>query len=330
MMRKKLITDLDECKRLWNVLFPPRNISDLWDFRLCFQRHFNYAPCFLVLEDVEGIAGMLPLSYLKEHETFVFFPGEIWKDKTWIERTPIYLRNREILPELLLSCPEKTYLRYMEVPEEFLIPDLDVDETGYVLYPPNLDFDITLYRKRFSNKKFKDINKTIASLTGPDSSFYFNRLEDFDLLIDMNIRRFGSDSYLYDYRFKNSFRDISHFLHREGLLRMVSLEIDGKTVAVDLGALYQGTYTVFLGGASPEFPGIAKAMNMYHIEFACNERVSKVDFLCGDFYWKKLWHLDPEPLYKFVTPALTQKDQFEHALMANNSINLISREQTYA
>jgi len=55
----------------------------------------------------------------------------------------------------------------------------------------------------------------------------------------------------------------------------------------------------------------------------------KVDFLCGDFHWKKLWHLDPEPLYKFVTPALTQKDQFEHALSVNDSINLISREQSY-
>jgi len=330
MMQRKFITHLGECERLWNTFVRPKNISDLWEFRLCFQRHFNCKPCFLVLEDGEGIAGMLPLSYLKEPETFVFFPGETWKDKTWIERTPVYLRKQEFLPELLLSCPEKTYLRYMEIPEEFLIPALDVDETGYVLYPSNLDFDTTIYRKRFSNKKFKDINKTIKSLTGVDSSFCLNRLEDFDLLADMNIQSFGSDSYLYDYRFRESFRDIMHFLHRRGWLRMTSLEIDGKTAAVDIGALYQGTYTVFLGGADREIPGVAKAINMYHIESACNEGFLKVDFLCGDFHWKKLWHLDPEPLYKFVTPALTQKDQFEHALSVNDSINLISREQSYA
>lgn len=121
-----------------------------------------------------------------------------------------------------------------------------------------------------------------------------------------------------------------HFLHRQGWLRMVSLEIAGKTVAVDIGSLYKGTYTVFLGGTDRDVQGIAKAMNMYHIESACNEGFSKIDFLCGDFHWKKLWHFDLEPLYKFVTPALIQEDQLEHALLVNNSVGLISREQSYA
>lgn len=112
-----------------------------------------------------------------------------------------------------------------------------------------------------------------------------------------------SASLLYDYRFRESFRNIMYFLYRRGWLRMVSFEIGGKTEAVDMGALYQGIYAVFLGGADPEIPGIAKAMNMHHIEFAFNERISKVDFLCGDFHWKKLWHLDTEPLYRYVSRA---------------------------
>lgn len=307
-MRRSFITDIEECKRLWEGLIRPKNVSDLWEFRLCFQRNFNCLPSFLLLEDGKGIAGMIPLSYLKEEEMFVFFPGETWRGKTWLERTPIYLRDRGSLPDILALCPEKSHLRYMKVPEELIFPLLDVDETGYVLYPPTLGFDIALYRMRFSNRKFKHILKTVGSLMDADGSFRFNRLEDFDLLVDMNIQNFGSDSYLYDYRFRESFRDIMHFLHRGGWLRMVSLQINGKTAAVDIGALYQGTYTVFLGGADREVPGIAKAINMQHIEFACNERISKVDFLCGDFHWKKLWHLDPEPLYRFVSPALSSED----------------------
>lgn len=93
---------------------------------------------------------------------------------------------------------------------------------------------------------------------------------------------------------------------------MVSLEINGRIVAVDLGTLYRGTYTVFLGGTDLELPGVAKAINMYHIDFAFKKRLSKVDFLCGDFHWKKLWHLDPEPLYKFLTPALRTEHEAEH------------------
>jgi CelD/BcsL family acetyltransferase involved in cellulose biosynthesis len=89
---------------------------------------------------------------------------------------------------------------------------------------------------------------------------------------------------------------------------MVSLEIGGKTVAVDMAAVYRGTYVVMLGGTNPEFRGVAKAMNMRHLEFACEQGLSRVDFLCGDFHWKKLWHLDPQPLYKYVSPALKAEE----------------------
>ena len=328
-MQKRLITDLDECKRLWKALVRSRNIFDLWEFRLCFQRHFDYKPYFLILEDRKGVIGMLPLSYLKESDTFVFFPGETWKDKTWNERTPLYLRDKYFLPELLFSCPERSYLRYMEISKGFLLSFLELDEIGYVLSPGHMDFDLTHYQNRFSTKKFKGVCKTIRDITGDDSVFHLNRLEDFDRLVDMSLKHFGPDSYLYDARFTESFRDIMHFLHGQGWLRMVSLEIRGKTAAVDLGAVFNGTYTVFLGGTDSDFPGIAKVMNMHHIAVAFRERISKVDFLCGDFHWKKLWHLDPEPLYRFVSPALNVEEQAGRDVMID-ALNFPNEAQIYA
>ena len=99
---------------------------------------------------------MLPLSYVEESDMFVFFPGEMWKNKTWIERTPIYLRDRDLLSEILSSCPQRTYLRYIDVPEASLFRPLEVDEIGYVLYPSNLGPDLASYRSRFSSKKFSN------------------------------------------------------------------------------------------------------------------------------------------------------------------------------
>jgi len=308
-MRKSYITELKECEKLWHLLVYPKGISDLWEFRFCFQQYFNHRPCFLLLEDRKGIAGMVPLSYVDDLDMFVFFPGEIWKGRTWIERTFMYAREPDLIPELLSSCPGRTYLRYMEVPEAFDFPGLSMDETGYVLYPCDLGPDLAHYRDRFSNKKYKGIMKEIKSFTELGGAFHINRVQDFDLLVEMNVKCFGPDSYLYDHRFRDGFRDIMHFLYGRGSLRMVSLEIQGETVAVDLGALWGGTYTVFLGGIRREFFGVAKAMNMHHIEFACNQGISKVDFLCGDFHWKKLWHLDPEPLFRFVGPSSRVEDQ---------------------
>jgi hypothetical protein len=313
-MRRHVVTDLNECRTLWDRLIEPRKVSDLWEFRLCFQRHFKNKPWFLVLEDNQGIAGMLPLSYLHDLDMFVFFPGEIWKGRTWIERTPLYVRDNEFLIELLSSCPDRTYLRYMEVPEGAQCQELEIDETGYVLHLPGLEFELANYLNRFSRKRIKAILKDIRTLTNEDGQFYLNRFEDFDALVRMSILNFGEDAYLFERRLRECFRDAMYFLQRGGYLQLVSLQVKEKTVAVDLGAIYRGTYTIFMGGTHPEVPGIAKAINMRHIEISCGKKLSCVDFLCGDFHWKTLWHLDPEPLYKFVTPALSAGEEMGWAM----------------
>lgn len=308
-MKRSFVTDIHECERLWHALITPQYASDLWEFRFCFQKHFKRQPSFMVLEDRWGIAGMLPLSYLPEEDTFVLFPGEIWKGKTWNERTPLYTRHPDVLSSLFDACPEKSYLRYLELPDGYLSTSLELDEIGYVLYPGNLEFEMANFRKRFSSKRFKGITKAIRDLNAGEGQFHINRVEDYALLVEMSLQSFGADSYLHDARFRDSFRDVMGFLQRGGWLRMVSLELEGVTRAVDLGAVYRGNYTVFLGGTDCRVPGVAKVMNMHHIEFALQQHLSKVDFLCGDFHWKKLWHLDPEPLYKHVTVELPVRDE---------------------
>ena len=306
MLKKRMVSDLEECGALWRRCMQTRYVSDLWDFRLCFQSHFKNRPHFLVLEDRKGIYGMLPLAYLSEAETYVFFPGETWKGKTWLERTPIYCREPRAMNDLLAECPERTYLRYIEPLSASAASDLEVDEIGYILHPRDLDFDIERYYNRFTWKKLKAIKKEIASMLGADPSWRLNRLSDYDRLIQLNLASFGEDSYFHDSRFTEGFREVLWFLERNGWLRLVAMEVAGLTLAVDLAARFHGLYVPLLGGTHPDYRGVAKAMNMHHIEFAIAQGLSRVDFLCGDFTWKKLWHLDPEPLYKFVSPALRE------------------------
>jgi hypothetical protein len=301
---RTVIADPYICEKLWKTYIPEKTVSDLWEFRMCFHQHFRNHFRFFIIEDRNDILGLLPLSYIDDLNTHAFFPAEIWNNKTWLERTPIYAENHQTFTELLLSCPESIYLRYMENAGEYMPEQMELDEIGYVLYPARLGFDKANYFKRFSNKKIKCILKNIKSITDIGVKFHINRTADYELLVDMSIERYGDNSYLRDIRFRNSFRDIVTFLHKSGYLKMISLELDGKTVAVDIGALYKGVYTVFLGGVFSCIPGLAKVMNMYHIDYALNNRVLKLDFLCGDFNWKKLWHLDQEPLFKFLSPEL--------------------------
>jgi hypothetical protein len=307
MNRKRVISDPLACERLWKACIPAYSVSDLWEFRMCFQRHFHNHLSFLVLENSKGISGMLPLSHIQHLDTKSFFPGETWHDKTWIERTRIYAREPVIYEELFSLCQDRTFLRYMDISDGNSPDQIDLDEIGYVLYPALLDYDMANFRQRFSNKKFKSILKNINSIMEMGGRFHVNRLEDYDLLVKMSLEKFGEESYLCDDRFRESFRDVMNYLLDKGWLRMISLELEGEIAAVDLGAIYNRTYTVFLGGVFSGVPGIAKVMNMYHIDYALQNRLFKLDFLCGDFHWKKLWHLDQEPLYKLITPDLEEK-----------------------
>jgi hypothetical protein len=307
-MKKRFVSDLAECEKLWRAVVRPKTIFDLWEFRMCFHRNFQFDPNFMVMEDSKGVAGLIPLCYVPELDIHAFFPGELWKGRTWIERTPVYTREEHFLPELLFSCPDRTYLRYMELGLEPELEEMEIDEISYGLCPAALDFDMTVYLQRFSGKRLKELVKVIRKLTGDTAAYYTNREDDFDDLTAMNISRFGSDSYLYDPRFRQSFRDLAVFLKRNGWLRMVTLEIDGRKAAIDLGAVCSGGYTVLLGGTNPDFLGAAKVINMHHIEYAFGERMTKIDFLCGDFHWKRMWHLDAEPLYKYVSADLKSED----------------------
>ena len=46
-----------------------------------------------------------------------------------------------------------------------------------------------------------------------------------------------------------------------------------------------------------DFPSVAKLINLHHMQRACRERLNLIDFLCGDFSWKKKFHLTENPLY---------------------------------
>ncbi len=293
MATRRFVTDLETCRQLWNEFIPISVVSDMWDFRMCFHRQYGHRPCFMILEDAEGVSGMMPLSYIDSSNTIGFFPGEIWNEKTWLERTPFYVRDRGGLDELFYSCPEGTYLRYMEAPQEPCSHLLTLDEVGYVLYPSQLDFNLESYSKRFSNKKFKAIIKVIDSIKEQGSRFYVNRLEDFDTLVNINIQNFGENSYLHDYRFRKSWQDVIHFLHKNGWLRMISLEIMGKTVAVDIGSLYNGVYTVYLGGASRDLPGCSKGDEYVPYRICLSKSHIQSGFLMRGLPLEKIMALDP-------------------------------------
>ena len=283
MMTKKMITDLGACKRLWDSFVQIANLSDLWDFRFCFHKHYQHSLHFLTFEERQEVLAVLPLVHHPDKDIYVFFPGETWNGKTWLERTFVYCRRPQEIGRFLSGCPEQTYLRYIDWDDAPSVSEFEIDEIGYLLRPQDFAYDLEAYYKRFTWKKLKAIKKEIASLLSPGSSWHINRLSDYDLLVNMNLGKFGDTSYFYDSRFAESFRDVMHMLAQRGWLRMVSLQIGGETVAVDMGALFNNTFVGFLGGTPSDFSAVDQAVNMQQSAFCCQQPGSQADLPGGGF-----------------------------------------------
>jgi hypothetical protein len=297
MKNIRIVSDLQECRAIWQVVMPSDYLTDLWEVRDCFHRHFGNRPHFIVAQDGDEILGLLPLSWIDEHDCYGFFPGETWKGKTWLEQNRIICNGIYGIRDLLGVCPRAYHLRYLTSLPGIPAEEETVDEIGYLFIPPNYDYDMSNYLGEFSRKSRKNILRELAAIESQGVTYRHNDIRDFDIMVELNMERFGSQSYFYDRRFLESFRALARMFQEKGWLRFTTVLIKDEPAAVDMGCVYQGVYTLLAGGTNSRYLGVAKLINFHHMQRACEEKLKRVDFLCGDFNWKKLFHLTPRPLY---------------------------------
>ncbi len=297
MKSVRVVTDLDECRDLWQMLVPAQGISTRWDVRYCFHREYGHLPYFVVCEDKTGICGLLPLSWNEELGAYHFFPGETWAGKTWLEQNPLIADSPATLELMLSIIPGDYQLRYL-APSESASPRIQtVDEIGYYFLPPSHAFSMDAYYATFSHKFIKRLKKDVDAFYQRGVEIRIDHWQDYALMVDMNLSKYGDQSYFFDQRFARAFDSLFGLLRRNGWLRLVTVLVGGCPAAVDLGCIYSGTYTLLAGGTDAAYRGIAKLINLHHMQFACEQRFDSVDFLCGDFNWKSMFHLSPRPLY---------------------------------
>lgn len=297
MKKIRIVNDIEECKDLWHKVMPQELVSDIWDVRFCFHSQYNHRPHFIIVEENKNIVGFLPLSWNEELNRYNYFPGETWEGKTWLEQNRIIAANSDVFYEMLNALDQPYHIRYLRKEWSWCNSDERLDEMGYLFIPENYDYNFDRYLESFSNKSVKRLKKELASWELRNIDWRFNEPKDFEILCQMNRSKFGRLSYFQDEKFLNSFHALLRFLDDHKWLRMVSVFVDGEPAAVDMGSLYNGMLTMLAGGTDEKFPGIAKLINIHHIKYACEQKFDSVDFLCGDFNWKPMFHLSPIPLY---------------------------------
>ena len=302
MTKVRVCEDIEECQYIWEDHWPKTCLFDLWPVRACFQYHFNNPPYFLIAESNKKIQGILALSWIDEIQSFGHFPGETWQGKTWLEQNKIITSNAHVFNELMEHIPTSSNIRYLARESLRLSGgDLTTDELGYLFFPNRFGYSFQNYMKQFSGKSRKKLFREMDRLQALGLTFRHDDMRDISLLFRMNQETFGEWSYFKDSRFLHSFEKLAVWLKNCGMLRITTVLIGGEVAAVDMGAVHGSTYTVLAGGTNPDFPGVAKLINFHHLEWACDNRISAVDFLCGDFGWKERFHLTPRPLFVINT-----------------------------
>ncbi len=298
-MELKIYTNIADCQKLWELCWPEKGLFDLWQVRACFHNEFQRPLYFQTVESKGEILGFLPLCWCEESCQYVFFPGETWQGKTWLEQNKVFAKDKKILQMLLKGVPGSFHLRYL-APAPLLksLENLVEDEKGYLFYPGIFDHAFENYWLGFSGKSRKKLKRDMEIFDAFGVKFQFNELEDLDHLFRLNTASFFSASYFHDPRFHGAFTRLARFLRNMGWLRMTTICIGKEVAAVDMGAVFNNTYTLLAGGTDPRFKGVAKLINLHHMEWACQKRMDSVDFLCGNFNWKDRFHLTPRPLFQ--------------------------------
>lgn len=299
MLKISSCEDFDECARIWTKTWPKLCIFDLWEVRASFAACFDNKPYFVVAEEFGEVKGMLALSWIEESGSYGHFPGEIWQGKTWLEQNKMPAASRQVLDAMLESIPGPLHLRYLtpDCMPEGSFP-LAVDEVGYLFFPGGYDYSFDKYMLEFSGKSRKNLGREIARLQSGGVAYRYDHCADIDWMFQRNLESFGELSYFNDPRFLASYEKLVAWLFDNNLLRTTTVLLGGEIAAVDIGTIWNRGYTILAGGTNAEFQGVAKMINMHHLEWACRKRMQVVDFLCGDFGWKRRFHLSSRPLYE--------------------------------
>jgi len=300
MLEVRLFEDIEAVRRLWIAHWPRTGLFDLWPVRACFQKAFDRPPLLVTAEENGEVVGLLALSWIAEEGCFGHFPGETWHGETWLEQNRIVGRDEDVRRELLDHVPGPIHLRYLS--PEAASAAAEVDEVGYLFFPRRYNGSFDAYLQEFSGKSRKKLGRELEALKAPGLEYRYDRTADVECVFRLNLSAFEERSYFHDSRFLASFEALVAWLDSQGMLRVTTVLLGGEVAAVDIGAIWGSSYTLLAGGASPDFPGVAKLINFHHLERACALGLEVVDFLCGDFGWKSRFHLTPRPLYKLQSP----------------------------
>jgi len=301
----RIETDLETCHQLFEEFSPKKTLFELWGFRYAFYLGYKHQPIFLIFEKEKQPVGLLPLWYEKDKDELRWFGS--W----WQEGNRFWFKDRSLIPLACSLFPTKILLNALDISPKI------AQKLGFLNDDPKYFLDLTQYSSinnfllKFPKKKRYNLRRDQKIISAKNPQTFINRFEDIEHLFRLSIKRFkGKDgSAFISTERKETFRQIIKQA-QEYEARMISTEINGKVVGVDLVAFYKGVYYALNGAYDLEkHPGLGNYSNLLLIEDALKLGAKTIDFLEVSYGWKEDW-FTPLPLFQFKGAQNQNKNSF--------------------
>lgn len=295
MIKFRFIKDIEEAHHLWDIFTSNITIYDDWDFRYCFYKYVNFELFFYVAYDDENPVGLLPLQNNIDIKNLEFFGGTYMEDNQAFCK-PGY---EYIIPQLYKQIDIPAKLEYIDGKDPFTTKLL-IQDYKYVLPLESIKNFEDYLQKYFDSETRGKFRRKIKNIQKEKIYVEKNKLEDIEILFDLNIKRFGEKSaFSFPYT-KDRFRDL---LKMHWPTFLFSFHINGRLEGVSFAIEYKSTYEYFNFGVIVDcHKDLRTYMHMKNIQTAIENKAKMFDAFSGDLGWKELWHFQKIPQYKFTYP----------------------------
>lgn len=296
MISIKVVSDLETARNLWETLSPQESLYDLWDFRYCFYQNDPQALHFYVYYDADQPVALLPLQYNEELKCLEFFAENFMEDNR-----PFFKPGYEyLLPQIFATDFKQAIKIYdLEGKDEFTSA-LPLEDYIYFFNIDGLNsFDDYLLKAFPDGKKRANFKRLLTILErDQEVKVTYNDFNDLKLIMDLNVSRFGEESYLRTEKERQPFYDL---LKLPLNWQMITIAVNGVKLASSLAVIYRDTYYYLIVGSDiSSFPNVFKYLTKANLELALANKAKIFDCSLGDCDWKSHWHLDKRPQYKFI------------------------------
>jgi len=292
-MEFKIINDLKEAEKIWNIFSPNKYFWDLWESRICFIKGADYPIHFIVGYESKKVVGILPLWHDTHDDSYSWLGGE------FPENNRFFIKDKNQINLFLQQCPPKTFLYYIQADDKDYFNGTIDEMEKYYLNPPEFE-GLEGFLKTFSKKHRNSFKHDLKII---QEKGYQTKVNDYpgniiSLIRDYNVARFGDESFFKDEGFVRGLDNLLSFIKDKNLGQIITVEKDGLVVGAVLAVYYNNVYTMILGGSDPEVSNLGKLLMFKHFENAFALKAQTIDLMSGGG-WKDLWNLPHYPAHEW-------------------------------